>query len=106
MKKGKSRETKEKGIKWYGTDFSIKLMPTPLSEETKGASLTLVLWESSPFPPLVLRLQWEWPRPGRSSTISRDPKGRKTFRSRLRPQSDFGYTWLVIKMLSLVTVGH
>lgn len=27
-------------------------MPTPLSEETKGASLTLVLWESSPFPPI------------------------------------------------------
>lgn len=35
-----------------GTQFSIKLVPTPLSEETKGTSLTLVLWESSPFPPI------------------------------------------------------
>lgn len=31
---------------------SIKLMPTPLSGEAKGASRAPVLWESSPFPPV------------------------------------------------------
>lgn len=35
-----------------GTDFSIELMPTLLSGEAKGASPALVLWESSPFPPV------------------------------------------------------
>lgn len=62
---------------------SIKLMPTPLSGEAKGASPALVLWESNPFPPVGAKAAVGMAQAWEKFCISRDPQGRKTFRSRL-----------------------